>query len=218
MLSGRTRTAHANLNNPAVYSKGKQSFRRPVVKLKNLKRSRENQLYPSRRTAANHEHQNHQHKSNSTLDLPANVLHEYVPSSPPQAPSRHFHSSSTSALGEVAGGNCLSFLKSTIPSALFGTRFPRESPNPAEKAVNILPVSRNLVEHVSNLIAIGRKPVTVVQRKSRSGSEGNESNTVFRTHKSSGRESRSTSVTRMASRQEDVEGENRAHVLQRDAR
>ncbi|CAI2350819.1 unnamed protein product [Caenorhabditis sp. 36 PRJEB53466] len=110
----------------------------------------ENQLYPSRRTPANHEHQNQQQKANSALDLPANVLHEYIPPSPPQSTSRHFHSSSTSALGEVA--------------ALFGARFPREE-HSSEKSVNILPVSRNLAEHVSNLIAIGRKPGTVAQRK-----------------------------------------------------
>uniref|UniRef100_A0A8R1HW72 BTB domain-containing protein n=1 Tax=Caenorhabditis japonica TaxID=281687 RepID=A0A8R1HW72_CAEJA len=108
----------------------------------------ENQLYPSRRTAANHEHQNQQQKTNSSLDLPANVLHEYVPPGASQVSSRHFHSASTSSLGEVA--------------ALFGTRFPKES---GEKAVNILPVNRNLSQQVSNLIAIGRKPVTVVQRK-----------------------------------------------------
>lgn len=116
----------------------------------------ENQLYPSRRTAANHEHQNQnqQQKSSSTLDLPANVLQECASSSSPQSSSRHYHSSSTSSLGEVA--------------ALFGTRFPREESNKltnSEKAVNILPVSRNLAAHVSNLIAIGRKPVTVVQKK-----------------------------------------------------
>ncbi|CAB01179.1 BTB domain-containing protein [Caenorhabditis elegans] len=113
----------------------------------------ENQLYPSRRTAANHEHQQQQ-KSSSTLDLPANVLHEYASSSPPQSSSRHVHSSSTSSLGEVA--------------ALFGTRFPQDEGKQAsnvEKAVNILPVSRNLAEHVSNLFAIGRKPVTIVQKK-----------------------------------------------------
>ncbi|EFO95871.1 hypothetical protein CRE_19615 [Caenorhabditis remanei] len=51
---------------------------------------------------------------------------------------------------------------------LFGTRLPRndtKNPTNNEKAVTILPVSRNLAEHVSNLIAIGRKPVTVVQKK-----------------------------------------------------
>uniref|UniRef100_A0A1I7U7D6 BTB domain-containing protein n=1 Tax=Caenorhabditis tropicalis TaxID=1561998 RepID=A0A1I7U7D6_9PELO len=116
----------------------------------------ENQLYPSRRTAANHEHQNQnqQQRSNSTLDLPANVLQERASSSTPQSSSRHLHSSSTSSLGEVA--------------ALFGTRFPQDDSNKStssEKAVNILPVSRNLAEHVSNLIAIGRKPVPVVQKK-----------------------------------------------------
>ncbi|EFP08492.1 hypothetical protein GCK72_014186 [Caenorhabditis remanei] len=114
----------------------------------------ENQLYPSRRTAANHEHQNQNQKSNSTLDLPANVLQEYASSSSPQSSSRHLHSSSTSSLGEVA--------------ALFGTRLPRNDTKNStnnEKAVTILPVSRNLAEHVSNLIAIGRKPVTVVQKK-----------------------------------------------------
>ncbi|CAP26221.1 Protein CBR-TAG-30 [Caenorhabditis briggsae] len=115
-----------------------------------------NQLYPSRRTAANHEHQNQnqQQKSNSTLDLPANVLQDYAASSSQPSSSRHLHSSSTSSLGEVA--------------ALFRNRLPRDdlrrSPN-SDKAVNILPVSRNLAEHVSNLIAIGRKPVAVVQKK-----------------------------------------------------
>ncbi|CAI5449723.1 unnamed protein product [Caenorhabditis angaria] len=107
----------------------------------------ENQIYPSRRNAANIEHQNQS-------ELPANVRNSEE--NPANSPDSEETSPRVPTLDECYAALLVRPSDSVEPS---DDQASASSSNEPKPVVNILPVNRNLIERPShNLIAFGRKP------------------------------------------------------------